>query len=226
MPTYTKDQLIEAVDTLPENLRGVLFSSNIEQKVQKIGMVEGLLIDQISTLNNLVNFAILNLIPRDSFSSIIEQEILVNTEVAKKLADDISREIFASVEAMEAQEKKEEKIYEINSISEPDEANISEEPVSEIPVIKTIKVPDIAPENLPIAETVEPFLPPIPLKNPAKEKEVFVHPFEEKMKNVFTTIKQPSVDPIVEQSSQTPSPKETPKAPPIYHADPYREPIE
>ncbi len=113
------------------------------------------------------------------------------------------------------------------------------------------KEADVAPDNLPIAEDEsvdsrlghpESFLPPISSKTPTldsetknwqeawtprEEKLAAAHPFEEKMKKVFTAGQQ-SIDSLTletptPQSPTTPRAPEPPRTP---STDPYREPIE
>lgn len=223
---YTDEQITLAFDKLPRGVQDVVFSPGIEQKVQKICTEAGFNADQAKKLTGLVNFVIMDLTSQQEFSTSAEKELSITSEIANRLSVDVSREIFASIEAMETQSKKEEKIYEINSLNEEGEASISEESIPEIPDIKTIKAPDVAPDNLPTDEEGESLLPPIPLKFGAEGVSAPAHPFEEKMKKVFTAGQQSLGDLAIEPPSQTSSPTQAPKAPPIFHADPYREPIE
>lgn len=90
--------------------------------------------------------------------------------------------------------------------------------------------PDIAPDNLPTAEETEPLIPPIPPKTTTSSNESPAHPFEEKMKRVFTagaqSIEDLSIEPSLPQSApaSTPAPALTTPRPATF--DPYREPIE
>ncbi len=98
------------------------------------------------------------------------------------------------------------------------------------------KEPDVVPDNLPVADEVEPLIPPIPEKisvgaslSAQTGEETPAHPFEEKMKQVFTAGQQSMGDLSIEpatSSSAVPSVPNVPPTPPIYHVDPYREAIE
>lgn len=89
------------------------------------------------------------------------------------------------------------------------------------------KTIDAAPENLPIADEALPLMPPIPPKTPASEQaETPAHPFEEKMKQVFTGGQQTIVDLAIEPATPSAPAPQVSNPPPIYRADPYREPIE
>lgn len=236
---YTEEQISVAFNKLPRGVQDIVFTPEIDKKVQKLGVDAGLLIDQLSTLNNLVNFAIMNLIPRDSFSSIIKEELSVTNEVAEKLTDAISREIFAPIEAMEAQAKKESVIYESEDNILETKEDEEKEPVTTTQVSLKVneKMPDVAPENLPTEEGGESFLPPIPSKFGAVGEEIPAHPFEEKMRKVFTAGQQSLGDLAIEpRLPGAPAPTSVvplvphvpnvPPTPPIYQADPYREAIE
>jgi len=92
------------------------------------------------------------------------------------------------------------------------------------------KSPEVVPDNLPTEETAQSFLPNLTPKTtkvddvptPVVVVEPEGHPFEEKMKKVFTAGQQSMGDLTIEQAVGV----EARKAPPIYHTDPYREPIE
>jgi len=89
---------------------------------------------------------------------------------------------------------------------------------------------DVAPDNLPVAEEIIPLNPPIPSKTPSSEtqtpRDTATHPFEEKMKKVFSSGQQSMGDLAIEApTTQTPA-AQAQKPPEIYHSDPYREAIE
>lgn len=224
MENFSKDQINQAMDAIPYEVQKLLFSTTLEQKIQKIGTSAGLLIEQLKVLINLTNFAIMKLIPRKEFSFVVEKELSIPEGEARELSNNISLEIFAPVEAMESQAKKEELLYENDKNSEKE--NIEKSSIVTSSQSNVSRMPDVAPENLPTDEEGESLLPPIPLKFGAEGVSAPAHPFEEKMKKVFTAGQQSLGDLAIEPPSQTSSPTQVPKAPPIFHADPYREPIE
>ncbi|MDO8604109.1 MAG: hypothetical protein Q7K40_01750 [bacterium] len=242
MPTYTKEQLIEAVDALPNELRGVLFSSNLERDVQKIGMDSGLLIDQLKELNTLVNYVILGLVSKEELETECQKNLSLNEEVVRSLVQTLDREIFASIEAMEAQEKKEQEFYgENEKLTEENTDSVPNVPsvpsVPNVPLVPPTPHPlDIAPDNLPVAEEVLPLIPPLQPKTLSLsrmeprsahvEKEEAPHPFEEKMKRVFTAGKQEMGELAIEPpTAQMGGNEPLPPSRPL-RADPYREAIE
>lgn len=230
MDNFTKEQINAAMDALPYEVHKVLFSPEIEQKVVKLGFSAGLLVDQLKTANNLVNFAIMNLVSRENFASAAEEDLSLTNEVAKDLANGISREIFASIEAIEAQAKKERALYDEtegevtgNAEGVAEIVPIAKEAVVEKPKPLAVQMSDVAPDNLPTGEE-ESFLPNLAPKTKA-EGEESTHPFEEKMKKVFTAGQQSMGDLAIEPAPQA-TIVQAPKAPSVNQADPYREPIE
>lgn len=232
MNNFTKEQINKAMDALPYEIHKILFTPVIEQKVQKICFGVGFPTEQIITMDVLVNFAIMNLVPRGDFASVIKSEFSTTDEVTKALADGVSREIFASVEATEAQAKKEQELYEASK----NEAMARAESAG------------LAPENLPTEEGAESFLPKLTPKiiMPSPATPEAVHPFEAKMKGSYPAEPQSMGERATESAQQnppqenlggqaipqtfipaTPAPQ-APKDPPVSMsgADPYREAIE
>lgn len=237
---YTEEQVEKCFDQLPDEVQDNLFSPEIEHKVQKVGIAIGLLIDQQKKLNALVNFVLLGLLSEKEFSSRCQEAFSLEEKDAEEIGQIFSREIFAPIGEIKARalEKQvttkaedavifgEETIFEQLDIS-PKNATT--------PQNYQESLPDLAPDNLPVAEEVEPLIPPIPPKilslskleprrlNDSEAGEVATHPFEEKMKRVLTAGTQQMGELAIEapspQSNVSPSPS-------IYHADPYREPIE
>lgn len=252
MENFTKEQINKAMDALPYEIHKILFGTNIERKVQKLGFEAGLLIEQLKTLNTLVNYAIMNLVSRKDIAPVLEKEFALPTIEAQELSSGIARDVFSSIEAIEAQVKKEKEMYETTTQPKTAATEKTKQESNEIPTdLVTTPEPtrtwgktlDVAPDNLPTAEAEEPesFLPPIPPKNIQVEPtETPAHPFEEKMKRVFTAGEQsmgeltlePSpknipqenlVIPAAPRPAATPTPAPNTASP---RQDLYREPIE
>ncbi len=215
MSDYTKEQMINAVDSFPDSLRDMLFSADTERKVQKIGMEVGLLIAQIKVLSDLTNDAILGLLVGRAIEAEIQNSLGITESQAKGIAEKLSIEILNTanelkVKALDEQRAKEEKERseketeerwtaeekELEEVTAKETAELSSkqnEP-SETPIeIKTPtqvlllgKAPVLTPENLPIEKEVESFLPKLIPKVAIPDSEP-VHPFEEKMKMAFTS---------------------------------------
>ncbi len=229
MNDFTKEQIKWAADLLPYEIHKILSTSDIERKVQKIGVEAGLLIDQMKTLSGIANFAILGLFVGKDIEAEIKNSLEITEPQSKEIAEKVSTEILKPInelkvkvlaeeklkrdrERLAAMEEENERIEEDNEarwageekklaediVKETDElsspqsesSEYSSEALIEIQPPKQAmlleKAPDIAPENLPIEKVAESFLPYlIPKVTPPDS--VPVHPFEEKMKQVFTS---------------------------------------
>jgi hypothetical protein len=244
MKIHTKEQMEGAYDALTPAMQELIFSESIEAKVKEVGAVVAILTNGISTLNNLTNFAILKLIDKQEFTDELSAQLKIASDIAQKITTDIYTHIVEPLQPAAISDKKKEVVGEIAKIE-------SEKKTIEAAVVSKTNV---TPPNLPTAPEPEHLIPPIAPKvfEPVVVPEqVAPHPFEEKMKQVFT----PSA-PIKEALVLEPTvPKEVapsmyvadtlvPKTPPVApvpasvavpqvapasstrRVDPYREPIE
>ncbi|MFZ2832099.1 MAG: hypothetical protein WAZ40_03010 [Minisyncoccia bacterium] len=241
---YTDEQIEEKFDLLVDAVQDKLFIPEIESISQKIGELNSFTSDQVKKLNRLVNFSIMNLVPRKDFSSVVEKELAVTKVVAMQIESAVSREVFAPIEAMEAQAKKEMALYQTS------DAEIIPQPNPIMPGIispnKMTAKTTAAPENIPTPDTAESFLPKLIPKVPVvpTPTTATIHPFEDKLKQSFTTGEAPArivsvetpalivpappkvftpVAPAVPTPQTYVTPK--PEAPGVYKVDPYREAI-
>lgn len=263
---YTNEQIRQAIELLPEEIQDMLFSPENERAVQKIGIENGLLINQLKTLNGIVNFSIMGLVPEDDVAGMIVKELSIPESQAKEIAEKVSTEMIKPAnelkkkllaeqkikeekaqaealeeqrrEAEEAEEAEKENAEETEEVESGDEETTLEgvPPAPLVPnVPRAPRAPDIAPDNLPTGET-EPLLPPLAPKPANLEVEPpSEHPFEEKMKRVFTAGQQSMGELTLEPASQNfpqenlggqaAPPVPTPDTARLSH-DPYREPVE
>ncbi len=248
MSNYTKEQMIKAVDSFPDTLRGMLFSPDTERKVQKIGLEAGLLIGQLRELNGIANFAILGLLVEKDIEAEIKNSFAASDIQAKEIAEKISTEILNPISELKvkalaeqrAEEEKEriDKDNEARLVAEKKEYNEAmAEEVSElssqqgVPNEYSSEAP-FAPENLPIEKDVELSFIKLTPKIPATDSEP-VHPFEEKMKMAFTATSTElgNIPLPPPEATPTPAPTNSPNTPPApltgtLRHDPYREAIE
>lgn len=118
MNTFTREQIATAFEALPEMTQDILFTPAVEHNVQKVGMDAGLLIDQLKTLNSLVNYVILGLLSEKEFAVECQQTFATTEDATKKLTEAASREIFTPneelrVKAMLEERKKDEREKEL-----------------------------------------------------------------------------------------------------------------
>lgn len=245
---YTDEQIEKQFTLLSEEVQGKLFSPEIERSVQKIGVSEGLLIDQLKRLNTLTNLVILEILSKGDFLSECQQVFGIDQKTAENIWEAISRDVLSSLEKLKMQalhakvlrerEEKESEGILTNELATAESTIAITPPAQPRP---PEKMADIAPDNLPTEETVESFLPNLAPKTvsqgPIADDETPL--FEQKMKKVFTGTSVSSGDLALEnpltptQSSQPPIPQKErsapppPRVPPVSSAgDPYREPIE
>lgn len=226
---FTDEQIEKQFDLLPDEVQDNLFAPGIESKIQTAGADAGLTSDQIKKLNALVNFVILGLVPERDLEQKCHEDISIEPSKTKELVKIISQNILVPMEEIRllSIKKRDQEAAEERELFSGTTITIEPEEVSsEKPATKSFQSPDVAPENLPTYEEGDSLLPPIPLKFDAEGVSAPAHPFEEKMKKVFTAGQQSLGDLAIEPPSQASSPTQAPKAPPIFHTDPYREPIE
>jgi hypothetical protein len=284
---FTDEQIEQAFDSLPETTQDMLFTPEIEGKIQKIGIEVGLLSAQLKTLSSGTNFAIMGLLSEQEFEAEIKKSFSFSDTQTKDLVQKISTEILAPrnelrlkalAEQKDGEEKEKWEALEDEAAKQsiPEtEQEVRETPAertgegapseysSEAPVVvpATVvsteasakilsqqnlsgqahvwkKAPDVVPHNLPTEEATASFLFNLPPKTVSPLPDMpdnGVHPFEQKMKQVFTASVAENEKAVLEMPSHSlpetlPEQKpdvETPP-PPVSDprsADPYREPI-
>lgn len=206
----------EQLEKLPTEVVNFITSTDWDTDVDEIGSLYSLSEEKLEAFNQEVTLVLAGLVHPDEFKDSLEQEVGIEGTVLEAIVANVEKKIFAPIRPalIEFFEKEAKE----NTEEVPVEATTAEKP--------RMQMPDVAPDNLPTDEGDEPLLPPIPSKFGKEAEEIPAHPFEEKMKKVFTAGQQSLGDLAIEPPSQTPSPTQAPKAPPISHADPYREAIE
>lgn len=251
-------------DKLPNEVISFLSSANWDTDLEEIGTLYNLSEEEMGTFKREVILILVGLVHPDALTGTLKQEVGIEGAVLEGLVANVEKKIFSSIrpalisffEKEARAENAETAVVEENTEAPTEEevaraANIFPKeilvatPTPPEPTRVWEKEPDVAPDNLPIAEEIElaaPLIPPISPKAPSlevlplNEAPEPVHPFEEKMKKVFTAGPQSMNELALEQvtpgatpattSEVLPAATETPKSTPPRHADPYREPIE
>lgn len=243
-----KDQLRK----LPKEILDFISSTSWDTDLDEIGSLYNLSETERADFKREVTLVLAGLTHPDEFHTTLEQEVGIQGAVLDAIVNATEERIFAPVRPALVE------FFERESAESSVDVPVQEEIIETIPTSAPTptpaptpartweKEPDVAPDNLPTAEEPESFLPPIPQK---KESEPLVwdithtptHPFEEKMKKVFTAGQQSmgdfSIEPAGQQAPQVAPPSvpmsavngQMSNVPPVsrtYHADPYREPIE
>lgn len=249
---YTEEQFSVAFDKLPRTTQDVLFSAQIERMVKSMGSSLEILSGGLDTLILLANMAILKLADEKEFTEKLVAQLKINTDIAQKITSEVFSQIINPIRQKEEEEEKaqaealekakveeetaelEEEAAEVESV---DNGTVQEE-VPPVPLVPNVpRAPQLsgaAPDNLPVAEPPEYLTPPLAPKSANLEAwPPSEHPFEEKMKRVFTAGQQSMGELTLEPAHQNFSEKnlsgqaapQTPDTARLSH-DPYREAIE
>lgn len=215
----------EQVEKLPKEIVGFLSSADWDGDIDEIGSLYNLSKDEIYDLHREATLVLAGLAHPDEFGDNLEQEAGIHGAVRDAIVTAVEQKIFAPVRSalIEFLEKEGALAEEGEGVAvESGNNEITSEEVSPFPLVPNVprvpRAPDIAPDNLPTGE-IEPLIPPIPPKAGEEGAEP-AHPFEEKMKRVFTAGQQSMGELTLE-----PAAPQTPDTARLSH-DPYREAIE
>lgn len=228
MEDETENVFKEQIGKLPKEVVAFLSSSNWSSDADEIGSLYNLSHEELVAFKREVTLVLAGLVHPDEFKEVLEQEVGIAGAVLDEIVKSVETKIFAPIRPAL-----------IEFLKKEDAEKTAEEPVVEketatAPMEKPrVQITDVAPDNLPVGEEIAPLIPLIPAKAPNLEAEPPsepAHPFEEKMKKVFTAGQQSMGDLTIgaaaPASVEPQAPPQAPNAPRIYHADPYREPIE
>jgi len=225
--------IIEQIGKLPHEIVVFLSSSEWGTAADEIVSLYNLPKEESSSFKREVSLVLAGLTHPDDFRNILGNEVITNRAVLEPIVASVEEKIFSPIRPALIKffdgESSQAAVEEVPPVSELQSAVSGQ--LSVVPPVS--RMPDIAPDNLPTNEEPESFLPPLlpkppnlETRRPSEEVALPAHPFEEKMKKVFTAGQQSLGDLAIEPSTQPLSATQAPKSPPIYHADPYREPIE
>ncbi len=90
-------QIRERFSKLPKVIQDAITSTDVSQRMRRMADAYDLHLDQWELLENEVHLALLGFSPMEKLAENIRREVGVREEVANKLADDITKEIFEPV---------------------------------------------------------------------------------------------------------------------------------
>ncbi len=96
MPEYTKKQLWKLYEKLPSTLKEAIFSQDTADDIYHICERYDVL-DKVSEMAKYVGRILLGLLPPDEFQGVLENELKIEKEKAKKINHEIHRFILFSV---------------------------------------------------------------------------------------------------------------------------------
>ena len=209
-----QNQIEQRMAELPQDVRDVVLSSQLGERLREIGQKHGLHIDQIGVLEDEVMLVMLGFFEPEDFNNQIANQLHLSTLDATAIAQEINQVIFLPIResmiAFAASKRAAKPVTEpaqdrpIGSVEpRPDLASAPARPAggSTLPVAVT------APNNIPIRiET--------PQQNPAVEPKTDAE---------GSAPAKPPMPPMPNAEKML---TETTVAKPIYKTDPYREPIE
>ena len=227
MDGETQQIFKEQLGKLPREVTDFLSSTNWSDDLDEVGSLYNLSEDEIYDFKSEATLVLAGLVHPDEFGDNLEQEAGIHGAVRDAIVNTVEQRIFAPVRGalvkfLEAEDS------EARNDAESTQSD-AEEAIStptETPEVKKEKPTawksGAAPDNLPVADVPEYLTPPIPPKpspldvqHPKEEEGTEpAHPFEEKMKRVFTAGQQSMGDLTLEPVT------------PHTSYDSYREPIE
>lgn len=215
-----EDQLLK----LPAVVVDFISSTTWDAGLDEIGSMYNLTEEDLNRFKRETTLVLTGLVHPDEFHSTLEHEVNLHGSVLDAIVSATEEKIFAPVRPalIEFFEQEASETAEIQNVSHAKEILRAPQRIWE-------REPDIAPDNLPTDKEHESFLPPIPQKPTKADTDVPsweitpTHPFEEKMKKVFTAGQQSMGDLTIEPATPQVTQPDTTRT---YHADPYREPIE
>ncbi len=242
---YTNQQLEQMLESLPEDVKGVLFGFNTGSKIRNIGAKYSLHIDKLSILVDETNLVMFGLTKPNDFSQIIQSKLNITKDVAELIVHDINEQIFESIRESLKKIHNTEELVEIKHSDLP-EGSLQQESGVQItlePIDKTIlkesgieivdnETTAVVNENLNRESVLN------DIENPTKATERALPPKAELLEiskpNTPLTIESKNIE-TKEEVKTTPSiniVKEKltndfslPKKDSVHELDPYREPI-
>lgn len=204
---YSIEETDKKFDSLPQEVKDLLYSFEMTSVITKVGEKHGLHIDQMDKLNTETGYVMMGLTETKDFPALIAEDLGIEPAKAQGVARDIEEMLFTKIrDAMKKVVAPESPVL---------DASASKPPLSAVlPTSSSTSIPAAPVSNLPTTPA------PTTLEIPPKEEkvEVKVEPkIEMKPSDIILT--QPTV-------AKTPdiSIKAEPPKPQGYKADPYREP--
>lgn len=91
---YTKQQLEERYQKLPDILKEAIFSAEVAEKLFEIGKKNGLTIEKVGFMAEETGRVILGLTRPSEFAGVLAERLGVSADAAQKIASDINHQIF------------------------------------------------------------------------------------------------------------------------------------
>jgi hypothetical protein len=232
MFNFTREQKAQAFDSLPKEAKSALTSNSIYDAYKRIAQENGLSIEKMGALSEVVTLTIMSLLPREELVGNLEKALGINNARAVTLATSINNLIFLKLrEIMQEEMRRSELETEDEQVKPSSSVSIdSASAPSPTPQKPAQEEPTSSREDILAGiENPEPAIHPISavdqtIPGPAMRAEIT--PADKATATSFITGK------LTETMTQPPQKavfeveqKKAPEKPKNYSADPYREPI-
>lgn len=94
MPDYSPEQLWPIYEKLPEDLKEAIFSEKTADNIHDICTRNGIGDERISQIAKYVGYVLLGVLIPEKLPEVLEKEVKLKKEVAKKVFQEINRFIF------------------------------------------------------------------------------------------------------------------------------------
>lgn len=94
---YTEDQIKEKYDSLPEDVRQAITSSEMEERIFEIARKNGVQIDESAELIRITGLVMLGLENKSDFVSMVQDALSVDFQKAQDIVVAINEQVFNSI---------------------------------------------------------------------------------------------------------------------------------
>ena len=199
---YTAEEINKKLELLPPDVRGLIYSTEMDAALQKVSEKHELHIDQMGSLETETVDTLIGIDPLNTFVERIGESLEVDATKAAAIAEDVNQLLFLKIRASM------QKMSEVPPTTEPSQpAAVRKIPVS----VSTSEIPVSAPSEVPIS----PLTPP---------------PAPSHISSTTTTptraesVSMPAAEKMLSQATISSAASST--TPASYKIDPYREPPE
>jgi hypothetical protein len=96
---YSREQLWKLYEKLPDELKDAIFSEETAENIGEICERNGIDDERVSEIARFTGRVLMGLLPPEELQGILEKEVKLEREVAKKISQEINRFIFYPVKS-------------------------------------------------------------------------------------------------------------------------------
>lgn len=91
---YSKEELWELYESLPENLQEAIFSQETAGDIYEACSKNGVKDEKVSEVSKYVGYVLLGLLSPDEFEKTLREKLTMENELAEKISREITRLVF------------------------------------------------------------------------------------------------------------------------------------